>query len=125
MKLLLVRDGESVAKASGILSSHPGDGVVLTKSGIMQAEQLSFELPKSLSAVYASPLERAIETAEIALGRDAEIIIEPRIKEVDYGECSGQSNNAELDSVRQMQVRGDYNVRFGVNGENRLDVLNR
>ena len=125
MKLLLVRHGESVANASGILSSHPGDGVVLTKSGIMQAEQLSFELPKSLSAVYASPLERAIETAEIALGRDAEIIIEPRIKEVDYGECSGQSNNAELDSVRQMQVRGDYNVRFGVNGENRLDVLNR
>ena len=51
MKLLLVRHGESVANASGILSSHPGDGVVLTKSGIMQAEQLSFELPKSLSAV--------------------------------------------------------------------------
>lgn len=126
MKLLLVRHGESTANANGVLSSYPGDEVFLTELGRVQARQLSLKLSDPINFVYVSPLKRTIETAEIVFeNRTGDISIDPRIKEVDYGNYSGHPNNAELDSIREMQVQGNYMVRFGGSGENKLDVLNR
>lgn len=44
----------------------------------------------TFDAVFSSPLCRAYETAEIIAGKDAEIILDERLKEIDFGECEGQ-----------------------------------
>ena len=41
--------------------------------------------------VYSSPLERAKQTARLAAGDDAEIIVDDRIIEIDYGPYEGAS----------------------------------
>lgn len=90
--LLLIRHGENdfvkTHKMAGRLS-----GVHLNEKGQKQAEALAEALKDvPLKAVYASPLERAMETAKpIAESHGLKIIQEPDLMDTDIGEWQGRS----------------------------------
>jgi len=67
--------------------------VHLNDKGRAQAEALAQRLAdRPIAAVYASPLERAVETAQIIAGpHNMEVQIREGVGEVRYGEWTGQS----------------------------------
>ena len=88
--LLLVR--HALTDATGRRLSGQETGLHLSESGRAQAELLSDRLsPIPLAALYSSPLERCVETAEIvARGRSIEVRLLPQLMEVDYGRWTGR-----------------------------------
>jgi probable phosphomutase (TIGR03848 family) len=92
--LLLIRHGLTDATGNRLYGTTPG--VHLSEEGREQADQLADRLsPLRLAAVYSSPLERCIETAEaITRGRGLEIEVLPDLGEVEYGEWTGRSFKA-------------------------------
>jgi probable phosphoglycerate mutase len=93
--LLLVRHGENDFVAKKKLAGWL-PGVHLNARGRAQAEALAQVIAgHSPQAVYASPLERTLETAEIiarTLGKSVEIV--EGLGEVDVGRWQGQSLKA-------------------------------
>ena len=67
--------------------------VHLSAAGRKQAQEVADMLrPVALEAVYASPLERAVETAEpSARAAGKRIQIDERLQEVDFGALAGKS----------------------------------
>jgi probable phosphomutase (TIGR03848 family) len=92
--LLLIRHGLTDATGNRLYGTSPG--VHLSGEGREQAELLADRLsPIRLGAVYSSPLERCIETAEaITKGRGLEVEVLPDLEEVEYGEWTGRSFKA-------------------------------
>jgi probable phosphomutase (TIGR03848 family) len=88
--LLLVR--HALTDATGRRLSGQEPGLHLSETGRAQAEHLAARLsPIPLAAMYSSPLERCVETAEIvAAGRSVEIRLLPELMEVDYGRWTGR-----------------------------------
>jgi probable phosphoglycerate mutase len=90
--LLLIRHGENDFVKTGKL---PGqiDGIHLNERGQKQAQALGEALKEvPIRALYSSPLERAMETAEpIARARNLQIIPEPGLRDADVGRWQGKS----------------------------------
>ena len=85
--LILVRHGESVANAQGLLLGRTD--AELTDTGRAQAEGARALLNEPVAEVRSSPLRRARDTAELlALGPP--IQVDERWIEVDYGEFECQ-----------------------------------
>lgn len=84
--LILVRHGESVGNAAGLLLGRIDSP--LTERGIGQARSLAATVAGA-SRLVSSPLARARNTAE-ALGTGLPVEIDDRWIEVDYGEYDGQ-----------------------------------
>jgi len=85
--LILVRHGESVANAQGLLLGRIDAD--LTEFGRAQAAAVRALLSSPVVELRTSPLARARHTAA-ALALEAEAQIDPRWIEVDYGEFDGQ-----------------------------------
>jgi probable phosphoglycerate mutase len=85
--LILVRHGESVANAQGLLLGRTD--AELTETGRMQAEAVTSLLPEPVADVRSSPLSRARHTAEL-LGLGLPVVVDDRWIEVDYGEYECQ-----------------------------------
>jgi probable phosphoglycerate mutase len=90
--LLLIRHGENDYVKTGKMAGHI-PGVHLNERGQKQAQALGEALKDvPIKAVYSSPLERAMETAEpIATSHQLEIIQEQRLKDADVGKWQGKS----------------------------------
>ena len=90
--VLLIRHGENEWTESHKLAGRT-PGVHLNDYGRLQAEALSQCLAEvKLSAIYASPLERTVETAEVIAKRhQLKVKTRPGMVEVDYGEWTGES----------------------------------
>lgn len=90
--VLFIRHGRTQANTDGILAGWT-PGVVLDETGRGQAEALAARLaPVPLTAVVSSPLERTVETMDIALaGRDLPRHLDDRLGECRYGAWTGQS----------------------------------
>jgi probable phosphomutase (TIGR03848 family) len=90
--LLLIRHGENEFAKTGKL---PGrlPGVHLNENGQKQAQALGEALKDvPIKAIYSSPLERALETAEpIAKARNLIVIQEPDLRDADVGRWHGKS----------------------------------
>ena len=88
--LLLVRHGETDWLGERLAGRLPD--VHLNAQGREKAEILAAMLtPFSLAAVYSSPLERALETAEpTARAAGKQIIQDPQLQEVDFGDLAGK-----------------------------------
>ena len=81
--IYIVRHGQTELNSRRVLqgrSDHP-----LNRAGIAQAEEAALRLKDvSFSAVYSSPLKRAVQTAQILVpGRQP--ILDERLIEMDYG----------------------------------------
>jgi len=88
-RLLLVRHGITESNADRKFAGH--SDVDLSAEGYRQVEKLRDRLAEEkIDAVYCSDLKRAVVTAEIiSSGRNAEIIICPELREINYGVCEG------------------------------------
>lgn len=91
MKILLVRHGETVANALGILQGqNPGK---LNSKGIKQAEKVGKSLiNKNIDLIISSDLKRSSHTADI-IRQFINIphIKDPLIREKDWGSYTGQN----------------------------------
>ena len=90
--LLLIRHGENdFVKSSKMAGRIPG--IHLNEKGQKQAEALGEALKDfPITAIYSSPLERTMETAQpISQARKLEIIPEPDLLEADLGKWEGRS----------------------------------
>ena len=104
--VLFVRHGENEwTKTNKLAGRTPG--VHLNKHGRKQAEALGERLAKvKLEAIYASPLERTVETAEeIAKHHNLEIQPRPGLLEVDYGDWTGQAISKLVKEKSWQQVQ--------------------
>ena len=90
--LLLIRHGENDYTRTGRLAGRL-PGIHLNERGRQQAEDLGKALAEApLSALYSSPLERAMQTAEpIAKARSLKITPMPGLMEANVGEWQGKS----------------------------------
>ncbi|MRR31747.1 hypothetical protein EG834_15760 [bacterium] len=89
--LLLIRHGENDFMQRRL--SGRTAGVSLNAKGRQQAQTLADALTHApLRAIYASPLERAVETAQpLAMAHGLEIQIRQAMIEVDYGRFQGRT----------------------------------
>ena len=99
--LLLIRHGENEYVKKGRLAGRL-PGVHLNDTGRSQAQSLADRLAKApIKAIYSSPLERALETAEpLAKTLNLETIPRPGFLETDYGEWQDQT----LKSLRRLKL---------------------
>lgn len=93
MQLTLIRHGITEWNVIGYFQGH--SDVPLSKQGRKQAKKLRRRFAKEADAmvfdwVYSSPLQRAMETASIALPQ-YNIISDPRLMELNFGSFEGHS----------------------------------
>lgn len=90
--VILVRHGRTNANANGILAGR-SPGIGLDDVGVSQAHEVASALSSlPLAAVYASPLQRCQETADLlATQRKSaiDVITDEGLVECDYGEWTG------------------------------------
>ena len=96
MKLLLARHGQTEWNA--LRRFQGSSDVGLSALGRSQAEALGRALTgRRLSAAYVSPLRRARETAELALGGRVPVRVLPELTEL----CLGEWEGCTVDEIRQ------------------------
>ncbi|MBC7242501.1 MAG: alpha-ribazole phosphatase [Anaerolineae bacterium] len=97
LRLLLIRHGQTLWNAE--LRYQGQTDVPLNELGRRQAEALGRRLAgETIHAVYASDLQRAVDTAiPLAVPRRLEIIKEPRLRELNFGEWEGHT----FEEIRQ------------------------
>jgi probable phosphoglycerate mutase len=124
--VLLVRHGQTPTTGQSLPGRAPG--LHLADTGIAQAQRAAeriAELPK-VDAIYASPLERARETAApIAKARGMKVQIHKGLLECDFGDWTG----AELKALMKLPEwgtvqRAPSTFRFP-NGESFTEMQNR
>jgi broad specificity phosphatase PhoE len=105
-ELILVRHGETEWSRSGQLGGRTD--LMLTDAGAAAAKALAPALRRRpLSAVFSSPLSRALRTAQLA-GLTG-VVADPDLLEWDYGGCEG------LTEAQIQQLRPGWNLwRDGV-----------
>ncbi|MCX7976426.1 MAG: histidine phosphatase family protein [Bellilinea sp.] len=123
--ILLIRHGENDVmhrRLAGRLA-----GVHLNENGRKQAQALARALEHApIEAVYSSPLERALETAQpLAETRGLTVQIRPALSEVDYGDWQGRTYK-QLRRAKLWKTVQDNpaSVRFP-NGETLVEVQQR
>lgn len=126
-ELLLVRHGETEWNAGKIFRGRAD--VNLNEKGVVQAKLLGEYLKKSrLDAVYSSPLQRAVHTAEkISKLHSLDVRIEPALIDLDYGEWQGISLDEVKKIYKNLYIKWEKTpekVRFP-GGESLDDVKSR
>lgn len=105
MRLLLIRHGQSQANVDAIIQ---GDDDPLTDLGRTQAHAVGRALGErgDVTHLYASPLARARETAEI-IGSyiDLAPVLEPGLAEINAGHAVGMTWNAWTEANPDLAVR--------------------
>ena len=127
MNIILMRHGEAIDNVNELISDKEIYWSILTEKGIETVKESIDFLPKKIDIMYVSPLPRTIETAHYIFERYSSInvVIDDRIREIQYGKYSHCKNNEELDEIRKKQIAGDYMVRFGDYGDNKYDIEKR
>lgn len=90
ISLYLCRHGQTVENQSRILQGQmPGH---LNEEGKQQAVQMGNILSKiKADVVICSDLQRCIDTAHLALGDDVSLVLEPLLRERDWGPLTGKT----------------------------------
>jgi probable phosphoglycerate mutase len=125
MIALLIRHGDTAAIGRVLWGRKPG--LHLSPSGVAQARRLPQRLAgRAISALYASPRERAQETARpLALAYRLPIATSSAVDEVDFGDWSGETI-AELDARPEWQrFNADREQAQAPGGERLRDVQRR
>ncbi|MBE3587157.1 MAG: alpha-ribazole phosphatase [Thermoanaerobacteraceae bacterium] len=126
-RLYLVRHGETIWNARLKFQGH--SDIALSPRGVEQAEALSRRLMgERFHAVYASDLQRAVETARIlAAPHGLEVRQVPALREIHFGAWEGLTVNeirARYASEIQKWWDGPLNTRIP-GGETLAEVVER
>ena len=124
--LLLIRHGENEYVKTGKMAGRT-PGVHLNERGRKQAAELAEALKQvPLKAIYSSPLERALETAEpLAEGRKLEIQLRPELLENDIGKWQGRTLK-QLSRTKKWRIVQHAPSRFKFpEGESFLETQTR
>jgi broad specificity phosphatase PhoE len=113
--IYLARHGQTAYNAEHRFQGHLP--IPLDANGRAQAEDLAERaVPYGFTVLYASPLERALETARIVAARvGLESRLDPRLAETDCGDWTGRSMaemQAEAPDLFQRWVDGNLGFRF-------------
>lgn len=128
MKILFVRHGESLANVKLVKASDPDFLNGLTENGLVQAQLAAQSVRDKITTVYASPYYRTMLTAQTFCNvhnKDLDILVDDRLREIDYGLFGDNKSHPEMIEVAQRQIAGDYEVRFGRIGENKRELITR
>lgn len=128
-ELFLIRHGQTESNVNGLL--HGATDIPLNALGLKQAEHVALRIQTmtDLSAIYASPLQRAHETARaIARATSLPLHLHPGLAEMNFGSAEGTviSEIAELypDVYERLNDLTDEEVRFP-EGESRREFAAR
>ncbi|MBR2540511.1 MAG: histidine phosphatase family protein [Mogibacterium sp.] len=124
--LYIIRHGETANNKKNLLQGR--SDLSLNENGVKQAEEAGRRFAAHgvrFDRIYSSPLKRAIETAK-AIAPDAEIVIDDRLIEMDYGPYEGMdltnpapeiieffSDFANNPAPEGMEQLGDVTSRLG------------
>lgn len=102
-------------------------GVCLNEKGKLQAQRLAQRFNGiKLQALYSSPLERAVETAEtVARSMKLEIKKSYALNEIDYGEWTGKTFEILSTDERWRRYNSRRSTTIIPGGESFLEVQNR
>jgi broad specificity phosphatase PhoE len=122
---LLIRHG--MTDAVGQVMTGRAPGLLLNTVGITHVATLPERLAgMPLDAVYASPLERTVATAQVlADARGLSLQIEPRVTEIDYGGWTGLRYDAMAPDPAWQLYNGVRSVARPPGGEMLIDVQQR
>ncbi len=126
-KLLLVRHGQTQANIDRVWHGHTD--TPLTPLGQQQVQQLGsyfrHYLP-AIDAIYASPLQRALITAEhIAAGAGLTVTLDPRLMEQGVGQWEGRSFRELRDDLGFFSGLTTDEHHRAPGGESRFEVTAR
>jgi broad specificity phosphatase PhoE len=117
--LFLVRHGRTAENQNRYVGwgDPPLDAV-----GAAQAAQLLDILDgEQIDAIYASPLQRALDTARpLARARQLEIRVRPQLAEIHYGDYQGVSKE-----TRKLRLRREHRYERLPHGESLFDLYRR
>jgi broad specificity phosphatase PhoE len=127
--LYLLRHAENRANITKEFSSRKVD-YPLTAKGVLQAQQTAqYFLAKEIEAIYASPLKRAHQTAEIIADRlNLPVTVMENFREVDVGELEDGPPSAEkweFHNALIMEWMNGHPERRFPGGENYFDLWGR
>ncbi|HKG78334.1 MAG TPA: histidine phosphatase family protein [Pyrinomonadaceae bacterium] len=102
-------------------------GVCLNETGKLQAQRLAERFGgMTLQAIYSSPLERALETAEtIARSMNLEVTKNPAFDEINFGEWTGKSFDTLSSDESWRRFNRDRSTTRIPGGESFLEVQTR
>lgn len=102
-------------------------GVCLNETGRIEARRLAERLRGiTLQAIYSSPLERALETAEtIARSMNLEVSTNPAFDEVDFGDWTGKSFDTLANDERWRRFNSVRSATRIPGGESFVEVQTR
>ncbi len=88
--IIFLRHAQAKNNVERVLAGR-SKGIPLTEFGVQQAEKIAnFLGPLKISAIYSSPIERAVHTAEIVSDKlNLHYEIDDRLTEIDMGIFSG------------------------------------
>ncbi len=119
MRLILIRHAETDGNKHRFVGR---EDLPLNANGRSQAASLVTKLKsQNIDRIYASPLERAIETARpIATARGHDVIIRPELIEIDFGSLQGAEKG-----LQPLKLRRDHLYAPLPGGESLHDVWQR
>jgi len=123
--VLLIRHGRSVANVEGILAGR-APGVFLDEVGEATASALGekfADLP--IAHVVSSPLDRTLQTADLAFGSRFPRSIEEQINECDYGDWQGRILSELATEPLWKTVQDEPDLMTFPNGESMQSMANR
>ena len=129
MKIYLIRHGESLANLGLVSADFSMDNQnSLSQKGENQIQAI---IPAFLNCniirIFSSPMKRAVKSAEIlqsGLVNKPKIMIDNRLKEIDYGIFTDDRDNPEMQNIAKKQIAGNQEIRFS-GGENIREILER
>jgi len=132
-KIIFVRHGESEVNVN-LSRSSAVDKNPLTEKGRVAVEKMAENLSEKIDALFASPVLRARQTAEILqkkLGN--EIIFDDLIKEYNngkweektVGELVKDAAYIEYKSQGKLSLSNKFTFRLGETGETRMEIIAR
>ena len=129
MKIYLIRHGESLANLGLVSANFSMDNQnTLSKKGENQIQAIVPAFQNcNIVRIFSSPMKRAINSAKIlqsGLVNKPKIIIDNRLKEIDYGIYTDDRDNPKMQNIAKKQIAGDQEIRFG-GGENIREILER
>lgn len=126
-RILLVRHGATTLTAEDRFAGSTN--VPLSDDGRAQARALGVRLAgEPLAAVYASPMDRTMETARLAIQpRDLTIVPVAELRETDHGHWEGKTRREVREAFPDEYARWDHDpFTFAPShGETGLSVLAR